>query len=148
MILTSSSFSLEFSQGPFPQCPCFSWVGLSGHTDRHSQYFQRGSTSSLSLPLELLRNSPLCPKSISPTAILAPSLLVCPAEMLASSQEACRQECFSQSLLWLFGSWGVEGKSEDSPCCRREGTVPRLEALYTVGTDPDSENESQEPGLP
>lgn len=74
-----------------------------------------------------------CPKSISPTAVLASSLLVCPAEILASSLEACRQECFSQSLLWLFGSWSVEGKSEDSPCCRREGTVPRLEALVHPG---------------
>lgn len=132
MILTSRSFSLEASQGPFPHCPCFQ-LGWPLGSHRHSQNFQRGSTSSLSLPLELLRNSPLCPKSISPTAILAPSLLVCSAEILVSSQEACRQECFNQSLLWLFRSWGVEGKSEDSTCCRREGTVTRLETLVHPG---------------
>ena len=133
MILTSRSFSLELHKVLSHTALAFSWVGLSAHTDRHSQNFQRGSTSSLSLPLELLRNSPLCPKSISPTAILALSLLVCPAEILVSSQEAFRQECFSQSLLWLFRSWGVEGKSEDSTCCKREGTVTRLEALVHPG---------------
>lgn len=106
MILTSSSFSLEASRGPFPHCPRFSWVCLSAHTDRYSQYLQRGSTFSLSLPLELLGNSPPCPNSVSPTATLAHPLLVCPAEVLASSQEASRArmlQSITSLALWELG---------------------------------------------
>lgn len=105
MILTSSSFSLEASGSPFPPALASSGSPLCSYRQILSISPERFYLL-LGLPLELLRNSPLYPKSVSPAAPLAYFVLVCLAEILASSQEACQAgmlQSITSLALWELG---------------------------------------------
>lgn len=147
MILTSSSLSPEASGGPFPHCPHLSWVSASPLTQIFST-----SPECFHLPLEPptrahWKFSPVSKISFSHCNFSPFCLSVLERCSLIIGSMLGRDAPVNHSSGPLgVGVW--KGSLHIGHTAERRVYSQVWQPWHILGTDPDSQNKSQELGLP